>query len=114
VQHIWPQTLDFLVAAPKCRGIREGNLPPDRQANDAESEEGCYVVEQAILMLAARQAVAKYADLVPRLALFLRQIPDMAEDPADRRPKAMKDSKRSGHERSRLEQPLSDIDGVAR
>ena len=113
VQHIRPQTLDFLVTAPESTDIPKGDLPPDRQADDAERQEGRDIVEQTILMRAARQAVAKNTDLVACLALFLRQIPDMTEDSADRRSEAVKDTKWSGHERTRLEQPLSDVDGVA-
>lgn len=67
-----------------------------------------------ILVLSAGQAVAKDADFMSRLALFLRQIPDMAEDPADGRSETVNYAQRFCHEWARLEQPLSDIDRIAR
>ena len=49
-------------------------------------------------MLAAGLGVANDADLKPKLGLALHQIVDVPEETSDRRPQAMENAKRGGHD----------------
>jgi hypothetical protein len=98
VQHIDLEARGKALYLAVALEVRRPDLAGHRHARHAERAEIRKPLERAGGRLATGLGVADDADLKPKLGLTLHQIMDVPEETSDRRPQAMENAKRGGHD----------------